>query len=233
MRVFGLSKKACSFIFLAFFLACGSDKYAKKADDAITKINPAMLGKSVAVKGSERWLLTQFFGKTMDVKKLQFTFKSVWSIGSTRTIQNIINFDKKHNISDPKYRRSPKFLILFAHEGTHVWQYQNVGLGYIPDSLYNQSKGSILHKSRGRAYQYTLKKSKRFNQYGSEQQAKIIEEYFALKIFKQKPWRCLNFKSLKRKRFIKLVETIIKRDVNPEFKGLNAKKTRRILLKSK
>ncbi len=201
----------------------------RRVNKEIKKAEEKVSGKVVPVKDQERWLVEQIFGKTMDASKLEYRFKSVLSIGSTRTTKNIIQFDKKHNITNEKYRMSSKFFILLAHEATHVWQFQNVGIRYIPDSLYHQGKGQIMHGNRNKAYKYELKDAQLFNKYNAEQQAKMIEEYFALKVFMKTPKYCTNFSKLKKDTFIRIVEKKIKQTVNPKFVPLNGFKIRKRL----
>ena len=204
-------------------------KKIDKLDKKVKETEEKVTGKTVPVMERERWLLNRVFGKTLDAGKLNFRFKSVLSIGSTRTTKNTIQFDKKHNITDSKYRESPKFFILLVHEATHVWQFQNIGLRYIPDSLFHQGKGQVIHGTRNEAYKYTLEKEKPFNKYNSEQQAKMIEEYIGLTVFLKEPRFCKNYASTKKEGFIKTVEAIITRDVNPQFKPVDGNKVRKKL----
>lgn len=201
----------------------------RRVNKEVKKAQEKVSGKVVPVKDQERWMVEQVFGKTMDASKLEFRFKSVLSIGSTRTTKNIIQFDKKHNVTDKKYRMSASFFILLVHEATHVWQFQNVGIRYIPDSLYHQGKGQVIHGNRNEAYKYKLQEAKPFNKYNAEQQAKMVEEYFALKVFLKNPKYCTNFSKLKKENFIRIVEKKIKQTVNPTFVPLNGLKIRKRL----
>ena len=40
------------------------------------------------------------------------------------------------------------------HEMGHVWQYQNGGLAYIPESLWAQLKAAVSGKNRNAAYDW-------------------------------------------------------------------------------
>lgn len=62
--------------------------------------------------------------------------------------------------------------MLFAHEATHVWQWQNrKRTGYHP------LKAAIEHGRRRDPYLFELDTETRFLDYGYEQQATIVEEY--------------------------------------------------------
>jgi len=61
-----------------------------------------------------------------------------------------------------------------THEMTHVYQYQKSGWGYVPKSVWE-------HITKGKdAYNYDkdLSADKDFSDYGIEQQAMMVEDYF-------------------------------------------------------
>ena len=60
----------------------------------------------------------------------------------------------------------------YMHEVTHVYQYQNIGWKYVPKSIWAQ-----LTKGQG-AYDYQLVPGKSFKDYGIEQQAEIVRDYY-------------------------------------------------------
>jgi hypothetical protein len=68
------------------------------------------------------------------------------------------------------------------HELTHVWQYQHGGGGYISDSLCHQVAGWAATGSRNAAYDLTdiVRPGKTFSEYTAEQQAMIVEIYYAV-----------------------------------------------------
>ncbi|MEM7733429.1 MAG: hypothetical protein AAF280_11685 [Pseudomonadota bacterium] len=67
-------------------------------------------------------------------------------------------------------------VMLFAHEITHVWQWQNrAATGYTP------IKSASEHTRSDDPYLFDLKTSSRFLDYGFEQQASIVEEYVCCK----------------------------------------------------
>ena len=68
----------------------------------------------------------------------------------------------------------------FIHEMAHVWQYQNKILHPIASALALQLKHKFNYTA---SYNFNLDKSKDLIDYGMEQQASIIQEYFLLKNF--------------------------------------------------
>ena len=67
------------------------------------------------------------------------------------------------------YRRA-----VFVHEITHVWQFEN-GMDLIAQGVAEYAKTGGAYE---RAYPYTLAKGKDLVEYGMEQQASIVEDYF-------------------------------------------------------
>lgn len=66
----------------------------------------------------------------------------------------------------------------FLHEMTHVWQFKNNVLNPIVEA----AKESMKHKfNYNAAYDYVLEKGKDLVNYGMEQQASIVQDYFLLK----------------------------------------------------
>lgn len=77
---------------------------------------------------------------------------------------------------------------VFVHEITHVWQYENgmdlVGAGTVE-----------FIKNRGnyeKAYPYELAAGRDLTEYGMEQQASIVEDYFSLTVERGYPHRMTN-----------------------------------------
>jgi hypothetical protein len=69
------------------------------------------------------------------------------------------------------YRRA-----VFVHEITHVWQFEN-GMDLIAQGVAEFTKNGGAYE---RAYPYTLAKGKDLVDYGMEQQASIVEDYFLI-----------------------------------------------------
>jgi len=61
----------------------------------------------------------------------------------------------------------------------HVWQYQNGGLAYIPDSLWAQFKAAVSGGDRGKAYNWRAAHDAKipWEDWNPEQQAGAIEDY--------------------------------------------------------
>ncbi len=185
-------------------------------------------GKRVPLSADEAALLTALFGSTLDISKVKLVYGSPVATGAPKTLENTIHFDPKHDIRDPVYRRSARHLMLLAHEMTHVWQFQNKGLGYVPDSLFNQAVGAVVHNDRNEAYAYDMEPEKKLTSYNSEQQAQLIEGYVGLVGFGVAPPRCNNFEAMGPIAFAKGAETMLKRDINPDFKSLDREIFKRI-----
>lgn len=88
-----------------------------------------------------------------------------------------IYFDEKHHQDDFSISSNSN-KMWFIHEMTHVWQYQN-GLNIINNAFGVLFRGGYKNKS---AYCYDYEcKSDEFCSLNFEQQATIIEDYFAAK----------------------------------------------------
>jgi hypothetical protein len=78
--------------------------------------------------------------------------------------------------------------VVFVHEMTHVWQFTN-GMDLI-------GQGTVeFIKNRGayeKAYPYELAADRDLVEYGMEQQASIIEDYFAITVEHDRPQRMTN-----------------------------------------
>lgn len=70
---------------------------------------------------------------------------------------------------------APRAQALFIHEMTHVWQYQNKILHPVKEA----AKLILKHRfNYAAAYPYVLEEEKDLTDYGLEQQASIIEDFF-------------------------------------------------------
>lgn len=84
-------------------------------------------------------------------------------------------------------RTSQLPLQTMIHELTHVWQYQTKGMAYVSDSVFHQGKAAMFSSSRGGAYSYKITPGKALHRYTAEQQASIVEHYFASSKLRQDP----------------------------------------------
>jgi hypothetical protein len=107
----------------------------------------------------ERVLAEGLFGKSLDydaIRVVTVRFKiSVAMVAGTY-------------VRMPRSEYTTRWLV---HELVHVWQYQTAGAAYVSQALCE-------HVS-GKPYAYTLVPGKPLGDYGIEQQAEIIEDWFA------------------------------------------------------
>lgn len=73
------------------------------------------------------------------------------------------------------------------HELTHVWQYQTQGMKYVSDSVFHQGKSFLSTGSRLGAYAAKLVPNKSFHSYTAEQQATLVEQFFAYPQLRKNP----------------------------------------------
>jgi hypothetical protein len=77
---------------------------------------------------------------------------------------------------------------VFVHEMTHVWQFANgmdlVGQGFVE---FTKHRGQY-----EKAYPYELERGRDLTEYGMEQQASIVEDYFTIKFAHAYPHRITN-----------------------------------------
>lgn len=150
-------------------------------------------GRRSELQAGDRALLESLFGDGLDADSIVLIYDSPAIQGASRTVENKIYFEKGLRLDDPAYRSSPEFVVLLSHEATHVWQYQNIGLRYIPDALFEQSIGMAVHGDRGEAYKYSAAAVSAFSDLNTEQQAKLVEEYVGLALFGRKPFRAQDY----------------------------------------
>lgn len=77
---------------------------------------------------------------------------------------------------------------VFVHEITHVWQFEN-GMDLVAQGLSAFAKAGGAYE---RAYPYTLADGRDLVDYGMEQQASIVEDYYLITRFHQAPQRIEN-----------------------------------------
>jgi hypothetical protein len=77
---------------------------------------------------------------------------------------------------------------VFVHEITHVWQFEN-GMDLVAQGLAAFAKAGGSYE---RAYPYTLARGRDLVDYGMEQQASIVEDYFLITKFHHSPQRIEN-----------------------------------------
>ncbi|MBI4802474.1 MAG: DUF4157 domain-containing protein [Elusimicrobia bacterium] len=137
-------------------------------------------GRSLTFEEME--MVKKMFGDTIDYGKVKiitgkgmtFWGKILTLTGSAVTWGNTIYFPNKEDGSsqyDPE--NNSDWLI---HEMTHIYQRQNDGLLYILKAIWE-------HLTKGGAvYEYVPVQGKSFQDYGVEQQAAIIQDYYLVSI---------------------------------------------------
>lgn len=100
----------------------------------------------------------------------------VTSKPAAMTVYNHVLFDKDWYLEDylPGYPDQVGLVaaMLFAHEITHVWQWQNRAItGYSP------RRAAKEHQVNDDPYRFDISTQSHFLEYGYEQQASIVEEY--------------------------------------------------------
>lgn len=70
---------------------------------------------------------------------------------------------------------------VFIHELTHVWQghHSRFSWEYMVESMVSQGRAIIMHGDRNKAYEYDLEPLQPWDSYNVEQQANIVEDWFA------------------------------------------------------
>jgi Putative regulator of cell autolysis len=120
------------------------------------------------------------FKDSIDYSAIIITRDSMLSTGAPRTIGNTIHLrsDWGHFKQDT-LELTPTGMETLIHEMGHVWQYQNGGLAYIPESIWAQFKAALSGKSRNAAYDWRAMHTAKvpWEQWNPEQQAQAIEDY--------------------------------------------------------
>jgi hypothetical protein len=125
----------------------------------------------------------EIFADSLDYSVIRITRHNLASTGASKTIGNTIHLqdgDEKY----PLFAQDGKNLTeigrrVLIHEMAHVWQYQNGGWKYAPDSLLSQLGAFITTGKRENAYHWKEPHSKKvpWEQWNPEQQASAVEEY--------------------------------------------------------
>lgn len=136
-----------------------------QASDIVGGLAGRSLGRS------ERQLAEPIFGRSLDYGQVRLVSSDALSY---RTVGNNIYVPEGFTITDAYMAQT------LIHELTHVWQYQQSGTSYISVSLADQIVAAITEGSRNQAYAYTIEPGQRFFDFRAEQQASIVEHYFAM-----------------------------------------------------
>jgi hypothetical protein len=118
-------------------------------------------------------LVHSVFGDSIDTSQIEVAVGGPLGVGGyARTLPNLITFPEG-TVTTP----SPDFNKWLAHEMTHIWQYQH---GYntaelLPDAIVHDTDYGGPQGLRDAAAQ-----GKHFTQFGFEEQAAIVADYYDL-----------------------------------------------------
>lgn len=140
-----------------------------------------LAGEGHGLTSQEREDAEALFGPSLDYDAVRVVFAD-FKGSKAMVAGNVIRL--------PKGDYSRRWLI---HELVHVWQFQTNGASYI-------SKALAAHAAKGDgAYLYTLVEGRALGDYEVEQQAEIVEDYYASAAKKKDP------------RYVKLIADLKKR----------------------
>jgi hypothetical protein len=112
---------------------------------------------------SEREMLMQIFGSSINLGVIRLAITDLGVDGRAYTLGNTIRIPRGAAIDTRT----------LVHEVAHVWQYQTRGTSYISDSVFHQLT------SGASAYDVQIVPGRSLSDYAAEQQAVIIERYYA------------------------------------------------------
>ncbi len=130
--------------------------------------------------GDDESYAREVFLDSLDYSKIRITRDSMYATGAPRTIGNTIHLKSSwgHFVGDGlELTENGKLTVI--HEMTHVWQYQNGGLAYIPESLIAQLGAALGGGDRGGAYDWRAahQEKRPWAKWNPEQQAAAVEDY--------------------------------------------------------
>lgn len=129
----------------------------------------------------------EVFADSLDYSPIRITRNSLISTGAPKVVGNTIHLravwgadqfarDARGEFMEELTAAGREMLI---HELVHVWQHQNGGLAYIPDSLAAQLMATLKQGSRGGAYAWRPmhRAGLPWAAWNPEQQAALVEDY--------------------------------------------------------
>jgi hypothetical protein len=134
--------------------------------------------RSRALSSGERAYAQGIFADTIDYDPIVITRGSVMAVGSARATGNAVNLEQGDFVGDTMELSGGGYATLI-HEMTHVFQYQHGGLGYIPESLWEQAKAWATTGNRNNAYEWQPLDAAGvpWEDWNVEQQAYAVEQY--------------------------------------------------------
>ena len=142
-------------------------------DEALTQLGElhgAIAGRGLLV--TEQTLAEGIFGNSIDYSRVRIIMSG---IAAGTTSGNNVSLPTNFLVGNQEHAQ------LLIHELTHVWQYQHFGSGYITTSLLQQLHAGAVQGNRNFAYDYTITAGDSFFAFAPEQQAFIVENYFAMR----------------------------------------------------
>lgn len=135
-----------------------------------------------SLSGPETEYAKDIFRDTVDYGEIEITRDSFFSTGAPKTLGNTIHLKSTppwNHFKGDTMELTEAGMETLIHEMGHVWQYQNGGLAYIPDSLWAQLKARFSSGSRNEAYDWRAadRQHKPWAEWNPEQQAAAIEQY--------------------------------------------------------
>jgi hypothetical protein len=137
-------------------------------------------GRGRPLSAGERALLHEVFGESIDLEPIRVV-EAHW-LNAPTVLGNSIRVQ-------PGYAFTGIRSSVLVHEGVHLWQFQNLGTGYITDSVVHNVRSLMRTGRRALAYMnYQLQPDSRFADFTAEQQATIIADHFELtRFYSQQP----------------------------------------------
>ncbi len=130
---------------------------------------------------SEINILSEIYGNNLDLKKIKITRQHLFSFLLRRftavTFGNKIAYSRKRyadNFADKDYAMS-----VLVHEVCHVWQHQKLRYHWVLAMIEQIRFGK-------RVYDYDIYKHPKLTDFRFEQQGKIMEEYYRMKLANHK-----------------------------------------------
>lgn len=150
----------------------GTSVHSPVVDELLTQVSDVhSIFAGRGLLPAERALANTIFRNSIDYSRVRLI---LGDLAAGTTAGNNIRLPRNFDIRNDEHRQ------LLIHEMTHVWQFQHNGAGYITTSLLQQAHASATRGNRNFAYDYTINTGESFFEFAPEQQAFIVENYFAM-----------------------------------------------------
>jgi hypothetical protein len=137
-------------------------------------------GKERCLTPGEIELARTVFGNNIDYAKTRISNRQLNKMAPKNggcCFKNCINISGASYLEDYSKAAPPK-QSFFIHEMTHIWQYQTNAFALARGFLKDMVRHGFNYMAK--AYDYRLEASKIFSEYGPEQQAGMVQDYFLL-----------------------------------------------------